>query len=285
MRRRRLLQYGSVLLASPAYALPPPPQAIGTYERESGGHIGVYAENLATGGKLLWRADERFVMCSTFKASLAACVLRRVERGQEKLDRNVAYTKADVPDWYAPVAKEKLARGSMTVAEMCRAAVEQSDNTCATLLLSSVGGPAALTAFWRSIGDTQTRLDDPEPYLNRTPLGGVRDTTTPEAMAKVLQRVVLGDVLSDSSRALLTGWLVGCQTGGNRLRAGLPKTWRVGDKTGNNAKDAAGDIAVLWPKPDAPIIVAVYTRGGAPTDAQLTAAFSGVGALVAKTLG
>ncbi|GBQ95112.1 beta-lactamase class A [Acetobacter nitrogenifigens DSM 23921 = NBRC 105050] len=285
MRRRRLLQYGSVVLASPAYAVPAAPQAIATYERESRGHIGVYAENLATGRKLLWRADERFVMCSTFKASLAACVLRRVDRGQEKLDRIIAYTKADVPDWYAPVARENLARGSMTVAEMCQAAVEQSDNTCATLLLSSIGGPAALTAFWRSIGDTQTRLEDPEPYLNRTPPGGVRDTTTPSSMAKILQRVALGDVLSDSSRALLTGWLVGCQTGANRLRAGLPKTWRVGDKTGNNAKDAAGDIAVLWPKPDAPIIVAVYTRGGTPTDAQLASAFAGVGALVAETLG
>ena len=137
----------------------------------------------------------------------------------------------------------------MSVADMCKAIVELSDNTCANLLLARIGGPAALTAFWRSIGDTISRLDHNEPELNRSPPGDPHDTTTPAAMAGNLKRLVTGEALSPASRAQLTDWMVGCKTGANRLRGGLPAGWKIGDKTGNNGKDASGDIAVAWPKP------------------------------------
>lgn len=223
-------------------------------------------------------------MCSTFKASLAACVLSRVDRGEDDLDKLVHYGAADMQDFYAPVAQANLAKGVLSVREMCRAAVEQSDNACANLLLSRIGGPSALTAFWRGIGDQVTRLDDSEPMLNRTPAGGVRDTTTPAAMANTLRRLVLGRILSATSRTTFTEWLVGCQTGANRLRAGLPGSWLIGDKTGNNGKDAAGDIAVAWPKADVPIVICVYTRGGSPTPEQLDSAFAGIARFVGMRL-
>jgi beta-lactamase class A len=269
VNRRDFLWGSSVFLASAPQARAPAIPAVLEYERRSGGHIGVYARNLRTGAALSWRAEERFVMCSTFKASLAACTLSRVDQGLDSLEARIAYTVADIPDWYAPVAKANLARGALAVREMCRAAVEESDNTCANLLLSRIGGPVALTAFWRKIGDAISRLDDSEPVLNRTPLGDPRDTTTPAAMADTLHRLVLGSVLSAPARAMFTKWLIGCQTGGNRLRAGLPSNWVVGDKTGNNGKDAAGDIAVVWPRPDVPSVICVYTRGGTPSDQHL----------------
>ena len=284
MKRRDFLSSGSAFLASPSLAWAAPVAAISDYEMSSGGHVGLYAENIATGAKLSWRADERFVMCSTFKAPLAACVLSRVDRGEDSLRQPIAYGAADIQDWYAPVAKENLAKGALTVGEMCKAAVEQSDNTCANLLLARIGGPPALTAFWRSIGDKVTRLDDPEPFLNRTPPGDARDTTTPASMANNLRRLVLGPVLAAPSRTTFTQWLVGCQTGANRLRAGLPRDWVIGDKTGNNGKDAAGDIAVAWPAPDRPIVICVYTRGGSPTSGQLDSAFAGLGRYVGAQL-
>ena len=173
MRRRSMLAGGGALLATGAQAQEPPIAPIADYERASGGRIGVYAQNTRSGRRYAWRADERFVMCSTFKASLAALVLARADRGREGLERLVAYGPADMQDWYAPVARENLARGSMSVREMCAAAVERSDNTCASLLLARVGGPPALTAYWRSLADRTSRLDDPEPLLNRTPPGEI----------------------------------------------------------------------------------------------------------------
>ena len=142
LNRRMLLAAASGLAVWPAYAQEPPP-ALAAYERESGGRIGVYAENLATGAKIAWRAEERFVMCSTFKASLAAFVLARVDHGQEQLETMINYGSDDLLE-YAPTARQNLAKGAMSVAEMCKAAVELSDNTCANLLLARVGGPAAL---------------------------------------------------------------------------------------------------------------------------------------------
>ena len=285
MKRRDFLWSSLGFAAAPSLAAEAPIGTISDYERSSGGHIGLYAENLKTGAKLTWRADERFVMCSTFKASLAACVLLRVDRGQDDLEKPVHYGAADLQDFWAPVARENLATWFLSVREMCRAAVEQSDNACANLLLSRIGGPPALTAFWRKIGDQVTRLDDYEPLLNRTPPGGLRNTTTPAAMANTLRRLVLEQVLSQASRTIFTEWLIACQTGANRLRAGLPGSWVIGDKTGNNGKDAAGDIAVAWPKGDAAIVICAYTRGGLPSSRQLDSAFAGIGRLVAVRLG
>ena len=271
------------LLASPALAQRAPFTALTDYERDSGGHTGIYAKNLKTGAEVSWRAHERFVMCSSFKASLAACVLAGVDRGQARLDEQIAYGPSDLMEW-APVAKQNLEKGALSVADMCAAAVELSDNTCANALLARVGGPSALTAFWRSIGDTVSRLDHNEPELNRTPPGDPHDTTTPAAMAGNLRKFILGDALSPTSREHLTGWMLGCKTGDNRLRAGLPKDWRVGDKTGNNGKDCSGDIAVTWSTRGEPVVICAYTRGGAPTPRQVDDVFAQIGRYVGTHL-
>ena len=280
--RRSLLASLCWMAATPVLAADAPPE-FAAYERESGGRIGVHAENLATGAKLAWRADDRFVMCSTFKASLAACVLARVDRGEEQLAAMIPYGQADLLE-YAPVARQNLAASAMSVGEMCKAIVELSDNTCANLLLARIGGPAALTAFWRSLGDTTSRLDHNEPGLNRSRPGDSRDTTTPAAMAGNLRRLVLGEALSPASRVQLTEWMVNCRTGANRLRGGLPADWKIGDKTGYNGKDAAGDIAVAWPKPDTPILITAYVQGGTPTAAQIASVFAQTGRMVAERL-
>jgi beta-lactamase class A len=283
MNRRGALCTTLALLASPALAQRAPITELVAYERDSGGHIGVYAKNCRTGAEVSWRAHERFVMCSSFKASLAACVLASVDRGQTRMDEMIAYGPADLMEW-APVAKQNLEKGAMSVADMCEAAVELSDNTCANALLARFGGPSALTAFWQSIGDNVSRLDHNEPELNRTPPGDPQDTTTPAAMAGNLRSFVLGNALSPASRENLTHWMLGCKTGDNRLRAGLPKDWRIGDKTGNNGKDAFGDIAVTWSTRGEPVVICAYTRGGTPTPRQVDEVFAGIGRYVAMHL-
>lgn len=295
IHRRTLLAAAPALalptlaIARPAFSWPAfvehAPAPIKAYERRTRGRVGLYVENLRTGEKLRWRADERFVMCSTFKASLAACVLSRVDMGQERLDRMVSYGQRDLLD-YAPVAKAKdnLTRGALSVEALCKGAVELSDNTCANLLLLAVGGPAALTNFWRTTGDGTSRLDANEPELNRSLPGDPHNTTTPAAMAANLKRLVLGKVLAPPSRERLTNWMLGSQTGANRLRGGLPKAWTVADKTGNNGRDAAGDIAVVWIKPSQPVLICAYTQGGSPRADDHDALFAGIGKLVGERL-
>lgn len=281
LSRRAVLASGAFLL-QPARAAGGP-EPIAEYERTTGGRVGLFARNAATGRELAWRADERFTMCSTFKVSLAALMLTRVDAGQEILDRRVAFGPQDLQP-YAPAARANLARAAMTISEMCQAVVEVSDNTCANLLLRELGGPSELTSFWRGIGDGFSRLDHDEPMLNRSKPPDVRDTTTPRAMAHTMTRLLTGDVLLPPSRERLAAWMVACQTGLKKLRSGVPQDWRVGDKTGNNGSDAAGDLAIAWPRNGGPITISAYVQGGKPAADQQDMLFAALGQLVASSL-
>jgi len=252
-------------LAVPALAAPPVQSAatseqLAELERRHGGRLGVAALDIGTGRRIGRRADERFPMCSTFKFLAAACVLARVDRKDERLDRRVVFAKGDLVT-YSPVTEKRVGGDGMSVAELCEAAMTLSDNTAANLLLASFGGPAVLTAFARSIGDGMTRLDRIETDLNEAAPGDPRDTTTPNAMLDNLARLVLGGTLSESSRAQLAAWLVGNRTGDTRLRAGFPSGWRVGDKTGSGGNGTANDIAVVWRPEGAPLVVCAYLTG------------------------
>ena len=151
-------------------------------EAREGGRLGVFVRDTGTGATIEHRADERFPMCSTFKLLTAAAALKRVDQGAERLDRKIAYGPSDLLD-YAPIAKAHVAEGGMTVADLCAAAIDWSDNTAGNLVLQSIGGPAGFTQFARSLGDEVTRLDRNEPTLNESLPGDPRDTTSPRAMA------------------------------------------------------------------------------------------------------
>ena len=255
----------------------------GRLEAEGGGRLGVAVLDTATGARASHRGDERFPMCSTFKLLAASAVLARVDAAQESLDRRVRYGAGDLVT-YSPTTKLHVADG-LTMAELCRAALTQSDNTAANLVLASLGGPAAVTAFARSIGDEVTRLDRTETTLNEATPGDPRDTTSPNAMAANLQALALGGRLSEASRNQLQAWLMANETGGARLRAGLPADWRVGDKTGTGEHGTNNDIAVIWPPGRAPLIVCAYlTESKASFDAQ-NKMIAGVAQAVARALG
>ena len=83
---RRSTSLGVLGLLPSAATLAATGDALREYEAASGGHVGVYGENVTSGAKLAWRADERFVMCSTFKASLAALILHQVDKGEDHLN-------------------------------------------------------------------------------------------------------------------------------------------------------------------------------------------------------
>jgi beta-lactamase class A len=233
---------------------------IPSIEQRMGVRIGVAALDIASGKRLDYRSEERFPMCSTFKLLAAAAVLKRVDEKQERLNRFVRYDAKDILE-YAPVTKAHLKDGGMTLGALCAAAIEQSDNTAGNLLLDTIGGPVGLTNFARGIGDEITRLDRKEPELNSAIPGDERDTTSPAAMCADMKRLLLGKALSESSRHQLEDWLRQNETGSLMIRAGVPKTWTVGDKTGRSGNGVTNDVAIIRPPGRAPIIVAIYSMG------------------------
>jgi len=219
--------------------------------------IGVAIYDEETGRNWQYNADDRFPMASTFKAFACAGVLARVDAGKENLNRSVAIRKSDLVS-YSPVTKYGLGARGMTVAGIGEAAITMSENTAANLILDSRGGPKGFTEFMRTIGDGVTRLDRRETALNEAVPGDPRDTTTPNAIAKGLRALVLGDILSATSRKQLERWLLGNRVGDALLRAGLPKSWRIADKTGAGGHGSRSVIAIIWPPKRKPVIAAIY---------------------------
>jgi beta-lactamase class A len=253
-------------------------RGVADLEQRHGGRLGIAILDTAKMKLIAHRGDERFPMCSTSKYPTAAFVMARVDRKQESLTRRIVYSR-DYLVPHSPITGEHAGDGGLTIGEICEAALTLSDNTAENLLLDSFGGPAALTAYIRSLGDTVTRFDRREPELNEAVAGDPCDTTTPVAMLEILHKTILGTELSASSREQLTAWLVACKTGDNRLRAGVPKSWRVGDKTGSGPNNVTNDIAVIWPPGRAPIIVTAYYVESRASDDERNAVLSEVGRL------
>lgn len=276
------------LLAAPLLSLPAladdAASSLRALERRHGGRLGVAMLDTAGGRRVAYRGDERFPMCSTFKFLAAALMLARVDRGEERLDRRIVLAASDLVT-YSPATKEHVGPGGITVDEICAAAMTLSDNTAGNLMLASFGGPAGLTGFVRELGDTVTRLDRIETDLNEGTPGDPRDTTSPLAMLGTMQKLVVGAALSAASRERLVGWLVASKTGDKRLKAGMPSSWRVGDKTGTGGHGSANDIAVAWPPGRAPVLVTAYYTGSTISDEARSAVIAEAGRIATAGLG
>ena len=222
-------------------------------------------------------------MCSTFKLLAGAAVLARVDAGQESLERRIRFEASDLVA-YSPATEKGVGEPGMTLAALCDAAITLSDNTAGNLLLEAIGGPAGFTAYMRALGDPVTRLDRNEPALNEAIPGDERDTTTPAAMAANLRALILGNALASNSKKRLTDWMIANKTGDARLRAGLPKDWLVGDKTGTGPRGSTTDIGLAWPPRRAPVIIAAYlTETDAPGE-QRNAALADVARAIAAAV-
>lgn len=262
-RRRKLLlaaaaaPFVSIRLARAASpALAALADQLAELEKASGGRLGVAIIDTASDMRGGHRADERFAFCSTFKVVLCSAILKRNESEPGLLERKIDYTKADMVS-YSPITEKHLGQG-MSVAALCAAAIQYSDNSAANALIRVLGGPPSVTAFARSIGDTTFRLDRTETTLNTAIPGDLRDTSTPAAMAATLGKLALGDALARASREQLVDWMRGNTTGDKRIRAGVPSGWQVADKTGTGDYGTTNDLGIVWPPGHAPIILACY---------------------------
>ncbi len=257
--------------------------AISAIQERIGGRVGAYLLDTQSQMELACNARERFAMCSTFKLLLAAAVLRRVDAGTLTLDHKLPLRPEDMVA-HAPVTSLHLGEGSMSVRDLCAAIVTVSDNPAANILLTTVDGPAGLTQFLRGIGDRVTRLDRTELALNSNLPGDPRDTTSPQAMAHSMEKVLLGDVLTTQSRLQLIAWLRQATTGLRRLRAGVPPEWKPGDKTGNGANGAANDLMIAWPPGRSAVIGAVYLSDSTQSTGALDQAHAEIGRLFAAAV-
>lgn len=241
---------------------------------------------LDTGTDRLWsyRGDERFPLDSTHKAFACAALLARADRGEASLAKRVVIVATDIVE-HSPITEAHIAPDSLSLADLCSAAIGVSDNTAANFVLAALGGPEGLTQFFRTLGDPTSRLDRTETDLNESTPGDARDTTTPAAAVGDLSKILIGDALKPASRERLTQWMEDDRVAGPLLRAALPEGWRIADKTGAGGHGSRGIVAAIWPPSRAPVVVAIYlSETTASLDAR-NAAIARIGAALVKALG
>ncbi|MCG7625077.1 class A beta-lactamase [Epibacterium sp. Ofav1-8] len=229
-----------------------------------------------TGSQQAWsyRADERFLMNSTVKTPICAAVLARVDAGEMALSDRLLVKEDDLLS-YAPVTEGRVG-AEMSLADLCFAALDMSDNTATNMVLDHLGGPQEVTAFFRSTGDEVSRLDRREPDLNTFAVDDPRDTTTPAAMSETLRTLLLGDALSEASRDQLAEWMRHGGVTGDLLRAAAPEGWQVFDKSGSGSH-TRNIIAVVTPEGSEPWVVALFISDAEVDFATRNAALKEIG--------
>lgn len=230
-------------------------QTIEDIEQTLDARVGLLVRDSGSDWSISHRADERFLMTSTFKPMLCGAVLQQVDEGALALDESIWIVPGDILD-YAPVTQTMIGM-TMTLDDLCFAALDMSDNTATNLLIDRIGGPEAVTSFLREIGDPISRLDRREPELNTFAPGDPRDTTTPAAMAATLETMLTGDALTAQSRAQLTDWMSHGGVTGPLVRASIPTDWLIADRSGSGNFNR-NVIAMVTPPDQPPYFISVF---------------------------
>ncbi|MCZ8495061.1 class A beta-lactamase [Priestia megaterium] len=219
-------------------------------------NLGVFALDTGTNKTVTYHSDERFAYASTHKALAVGALLQ--QKSIEDLNERIFYTRDDLVN-YNPITEKHVDTG-MTLRELADASLRYSDNTAGNLILQQLGGPDGFKEALENIGDDVTLPERFEPDLNEVNPGETHDTSTPRALASSLQTYVLGGALPEDKRALLTDWMKRNTTGDALIRAGVPKSWEVADKTGAGSYATRNDIAILWPPKGDPIVLAILSN-------------------------
>lgn len=272
-------------LHTPAFALDTASlsHSVQNEEQRLGARIGVAVIDTNDGTHWSHRGDERFPLNSTYKAFACAALLNKVDKSQLRLNQTVSVAAASLVS-YSPVIEKLVAPQTVTLERACSAAVSYSDNTAGNIITDAIGGPAAFTAFMRSIGDHKTRLDRTEPELNEATPHDVRDTTTPNAISESLRKIVLGNALTVPSRTLLTSWMVHDKVADALLRSALPRGWKIADKSGAGGHGSRSIVAVIWPASRAPLVVGIYITQTAASMPDSNAAIARMGKTLVEAL-
>lgn len=230
--------------------------SLSALEKKYGAQIGVCEIDSRPGSSLGYRQNTRFAYDSTAKALTAGLILKVAS--DVDLQKVIHFSKNDLLK-YAPITSQHLKTG-MTMKNIVAAALRYSDNTAANLMTEYLGGPTAVQAKLSAMGDNVTKFNRTEPNLNTAVPGDMRDTTTPDAMAFDITGFAVGSFLTPERRMLYNSLLESNTTGGPYIRAGVPRGWVVGDKTGAGGHGSRNDVGFIKPPNKSPTILVIFTN-------------------------
>src|SRR5579859_7757176 len=260
--RRLAIVVTTVLLVGSAFSQTTAPSSVALraemeqIARAGRGRVGAAAMVVETGERVAFHGDEHFPMQSVYKFPIGMATLSDVDRGRLKLDQQVHVGKSDlVPPGMSSVVRDQHPEGAdLSVRELLRFMIVESDGTASDVLLRLCGGPARVTQYLRDLGVNGVVVATSEKEMARAREVQYRNWSTPNSMLGLLATFERGRGLSTSSRALLLGWMTETDTGPRRIKGLLPGGAIVAHKTGSsgtvNGLTAATNDAGLITLPD-----------------------------------
>lgn len=237
---------------------------IGDIAAEAQGKVAVACSLPGTALNCDLRAEGRPPMQSVFKLPLALTTLHQVEQGSLSLDQSVRFRADDriLPETYSPL-QEKFPEANVDVSlrELLKLAVSESDNVAADILLRVAGGPAAVDEYIASLGIAGFHLQDSEHGLHADPMAQYRNWLTPHGAVQLLRRISDRSPLSPEHTALLLQWMQSSVK--PRLQLDLPADTLVAHKAGTSGVDAGiahatNDIGLITLPDERRLAIAVF---------------------------
>ncbi len=216
------------------------------------GRVGVKALLLETGESVALSSNEHFPMQSVYKLPIAMAVLRQVDAGKITLDQKVRVEKSDFvrKGMRSPIRDENPNGAELTVNELLRLAVSESDGTASDVLLKLVGGSEAAMNYLNKIKVSDMIIANSEKEFGQDQTLQYKNWASPDGAIDLLRALHERRGISEQSKALLIKFMTESPTGPKRLKGLLPKDAVVAHKTGTSGTvtgitAATNDIGII----------------------------------------
>jgi beta-lactamase class A len=239
------------------------------------GRVGVFAQLLETGETITsLSAQDHFPMQSVYKLPISMAVMKQVDAGKIKLDQKVRVAKEDFvgPAAHSPV-RDKYPNGvELTVDELIRFALSESDGTASDVLMNLAGGPSSVQAYLTELGIKDLIVLDSEKSLAQDHKRQYGNYAAPEAAVALLRALHERRGLSESSQTLLLNYMIASTPGAKRLKGLLPVGTIVAHKTGtsgteNGVTAATNDIGIVTLPNGKHVAIAVFVSDSSADEA------------------
>jgi len=207
--------------------------------------VGVSIRGIESDESVNMNGNERFPMQSVFKFHIALAVLNQVDKGKLNLDEEIFTSKKELlPDTWSPI-REAYPEGDvkLTLAEIIRYTVAQSDNNGCDILLRKIGGPKKIEKHIHKLGIKNISIKYNEEEMHKDWNAQFSNWTTPKAATDLLLKFYRGNILTKSSFDFLWKVMVETSTGKNRIKGQLPEGTIVAHKTGSSGTNDEGITA------------------------------------------
>ncbi|MEB5569129.1 BlaZ-like penicillin-hydrolyzing class A beta-lactamase [Mammaliicoccus sciuri] len=262
--KKLILMIASILLLSACSTADATTQDLKKVEDKYDANVGVYALNTATDKEITFNEDKRFAYASTFKALSSAMLLEKTPHNE--LNKKVHVSKEDIVA-YSPVL-EKFINKDTSIKKLIEATMLYSDNTANNMIIEELGGYKEVNKRLKSLDDKTTKPSRMEPELNNYDPKNNRDTSTPQAFVKTLNKLINDGRLSKENKTFLIDLMINNKSGDTLIKKGAPKNFKVADKSGQAITYASrNDVAFVYPKGESkPIVLVIFTNKEGKTD-------------------